>query len=100
MTVPQTRQATVVILWSKDADLESGVAVETIQARTMASTLQISESRRKASLSEACSAPNGGFKRLALPAVAAAVQTLGGNKGRPVVHQDWSARPRRDGKPS
>jgi hypothetical protein len=65
----------------------------------MTSTLQKSETRQQASLAEARGAPNGGFKRLALPAVAAAVQTLGGSKGRPVAHKDWSAL-RRDRKPS
>ncbi len=69
------------------------------QARTMSSTLQKSETRQKASLAEARNAPNGGFKRLALPAVAAAVQTFGGSKGRSGAHQDWSAL-RREGEPS
>jgi hypothetical protein len=47
----------------------------------------------------ASSAPNGGFKRLALPAVAAAVQTLAQAKSRKDGHGEWPAL-RRDGKPS
>ena len=42
------------------------------------------------------SAPNGGFKRLALPAVAAAVQTLAQAKSRKDGHGEWPGL-RRDG---
>jgi len=45
-------------------------------------------------------APNGGFKRLALPAVAAAVQTRAPAKGRVVPSHDRPATARRDGKPN
>jgi hypothetical protein len=66
----------------------------------MTSTVQKPENRQKTSLAEARSAPDGGFKRLALPAVAAAVQTLAGAKPRRPAHQDWPAPMRRGGKPS
>jgi hypothetical protein len=65
----------------------------------MTGTLYKANSRQKASLAEARVAPDAGFKRLALPAVAAAVQTLTGAKSRNVAHQDWPPL-RRDGKPS
>jgi hypothetical protein len=42
------------------------------------------------------SAPNGGFKRLALPAVAAAVQTLARAKSREEGQAEWRAQPHRD----
>lgn len=57
------------------------------------------ESQKKTSLAEARPAPHG-FKRLALPAVAAAVQTLSPAKQRPVQRREWPAQMRRDGKPS
>jgi hypothetical protein len=65
----------------------------------MTSTLHKADTRQKASLAEARVAPDAGFKRLALPAVAAAVQTLAGAKPRKVAHQEWPPL-RRDGKPS
>lgn len=95
--MPQTGQRTVAILCSNDAGPESGAAVETNQARIMANPLQTSETRQKASLVEARGAPNGGFKRLALPAVAAAVQQLSQARSQETAHQD---RVRRDRKPS
>lgn len=66
----------------------------------MTSTLRKPETRHGASLAEACDAPNGGFKRLALPAVAAAVQTSAQAKSRDPEHQEWSALLRREEKRS
>jgi hypothetical protein len=43
-------------------------------------------------------APNGGFKRLALPAVAAAVHTLAHAKPCKSEHQELAALLRREGK--
>jgi hypothetical protein len=53
-----------------------------------------------ASPADTRSAPNGGFKRLALPAVAAAVQTLASAKARSAASSDRPANARRDGKPN
>ena len=57
---------------------------------------------RHASLSKAARmAPDGSFKPLALPAVAAAVQTLAQAKpSRAAHHQEWPALLRRDAKPN
>ena len=68
----------------------------------MASTNRRLDTQHDASLTEAArTAPNGGFKRLALPAVAAAVHTLNQAKPRkPVHHQELAALLRRDGKPN
>jgi hypothetical protein len=99
MTVPQTGQRTVVIPCSNDGG-PNRAAVETIQARTMTNTLRKAEIPATQSPADARNAPNGGFKRLALPAVAAAVQTLASAKGRVVPSQDRPANGRRDGKPS
>jgi hypothetical protein len=70
------------------------------QARTMTNTSYKIEAQKRTSLAEARPAPHGGFKRLALPAVAAAVQTLSPAKQRPVERREWPAPMRRDGKPS
>jgi hypothetical protein len=57
------------------------------------------DSHRDTSLAEAArTAPNGGFKRLALPAVAAAVHPLTKAKPGKPAHQDLAALLRRDGK--
>ena len=67
----------------------------------MTKTLRKLDTQHDASLAEAArTAPNGGFKRLALPAVAAAVQTLPQAKPRKPAHQELSAPLRRDGKPN
>jgi len=99
MTAPQTGQRRVAIPCSNDAG-PNQAAVETIQARTMTNTLRQTEIPATQSEAEARNAPNGGFKRLALPAVAAAVQTLATAKGRAVVSHDRPANARRDGKPN
>jgi hypothetical protein len=66
----------------------------------MTSTLQKSEPRSRANLVEARGAPDSGFKRLALPAVAAAVQALATAKPRHSAHEERPAPVRRTGKPS
>ncbi len=88
--MPQTGQRTVAILCCKEAGPNRGRGGNE-QAGTMTSTLHKSATR-KASLAEACDAPNGGFKRLALPAVAAAVQTLAQARPQETAPQDRSRR--------
>jgi hypothetical protein len=66
----------------------------------MTSIVHKSETRPRANLAEVRGAPDGGFKRLALPAVRAAVQALASAKPRQSAHQDWPAPVRRSGKPS
>jgi hypothetical protein len=67
----------------------------------MTSNLRNLDSQHSASLGEAArSAPNGGFKRLALPAVAAAVHTLAQTKPRQPAHREWPALLRRDSQQS
>ena len=67
----------------------------------MTRTVQKPDIRRSTSLAEAArSAPDGGFKRLALPAVAAAVHTLAQAKPRQPAHREWPAFLRHEGKPS
>jgi len=57
------------------------------------------DTQHETSLAEACrTAPDGGFKRLALPAVAAAVHTLAQAKPRKPAHQEVVALLRREGK--
>jgi hypothetical protein len=64
----------------------------------MTNTLRKLDTQHHASLAEAArAAPNGGFKRLALPAVAAAVHTLAQAKARQPARQEWPAQLRRDG---
>ena len=63
----------------------------------MSSTSNQSETRKRASAAE--SRVDAGFKRLALPAVAAAVQALALAKPRKPGHQEWPA-VRRDGRPN
>ena len=66
----------------------------------MTNTLRRLDTQRDTSLAESArSAPNGGFKRLALPAVAAAVHTLAQAKSRKDRHKEWPAA-RRDAKAS
>jgi hypothetical protein len=66
----------------------------------MTNTLRRLDTQCDTSLAESArSAPNGGFKRLALPAVAAAVHTLAQAKSRKDGHGEWPAL-RREGKPS
>jgi hypothetical protein len=65
----------------------------------MTITLRKPETRHGSSLAETRGAPHGGFKRLALPAVAAAVQTLAQAKSREQVHEESAPR-RRDGEES
>jgi hypothetical protein len=66
----------------------------------MTSTNRRHDTQHDSSLAEAArTAPNGGFKRLALPAVAAAVHTLTQAKPRKPEHQE-SALQRRDGEPT
>ena len=68
--------------------------------KTMTSRLRKLDTQHDTSLAGAAqSAPDGGFKRLALPAVAAAVQTLAKAKMREPAPQDCS-RPQRGGRPS
>jgi hypothetical protein len=66
----------------------------------MTSIVHKSETRPRATPAEVRGAPDAGFKRLALPAVAAAVQALGKSKPLQLAHQDWPAPLRRSGKPS
>jgi hypothetical protein len=67
----------------------------------MTSTIRRLDTQHDASLAEAArTAPNGGFKRLALPAVAAAVQPLAQAKPRKSTHQELAALLRRDAKPN
>lgn len=99
MTAPQTGQPTVAIPCSNDAG-PNRAAVETIQARAMTNTLRKAEISATQSPADARNAPNGGFKRLALPAVAAAVQTRAPAKGRIVASHDRPANAQRDGKPN
>ena len=55
----------------------------------MTSTRRKLDTQHDTSLAEAArNAPNGGFKRLALPAVAAAVQTLTRAKPRQPAHRE------------
>jgi hypothetical protein len=93
--VPQTRQGTVAIIeW--DARGPNRAVVKR-QARIMTNTLRKLDTHPDTSLAEAArTAPNGGFKRLALPAVAAAVHTLAQAKSRRPAHQEWPAQMRRD----
>ena len=56
----------------------------------MRSNLRKLDTQHDSSLAEAArSAPNGGFKRLALPAVAAAVHTLALAKPRQPAPREW-----------
>ena len=64
----------------------------------MTNTLRKLDAQHDTPPEAARSAPNGGFKRLALPAVAAAVHTLSQGKARKPTHQEWPALLRRDGK--
>jgi hypothetical protein len=65
----------------------------------MTKTIRKLDTQHDTSLAGAArTAPNGGFKRLALPAVAAAVHTLTQAKPRKPAHQELSALLRRDGK--
>lgn len=65
----------------------------------MTSTLRKLDAHRETSLTDAArSAPHGGFKRLALPAVAAAVHTLAQAKPRKPTHHEVAALLRQDGK--
>ncbi len=97
MSVPQTRQGTVAII-ARDVRGPDRAAVKR-QARAMTSTNRRLDSQHDSSLAEAArTAPNGGFKRLALPAVAAAAHTLTQAKSRKPAHQEWAALLRRDGK--
>jgi hypothetical protein len=64
----------------------------------MTNTNRKLDTQHDTSLAEACTAPNGGFKRLALPAVAAAVQTIPKATTRKPTHQGLTALLRRDGK--
>jgi hypothetical protein len=99
MSVPQTRQGTVAII-GRDVRGPHRAAVKR-QARTMTTNLRKLDTQHDASLAEAArTAPNGGFKRLALPAVAAAVHTLAQTKPREPTHREWPTRLRRDSKPS
>ena len=67
----------------------------------MTSTLRKLDTHHDTSLAEAGGgAPNGGFKRLALPAVAAAVRSVSQAKSRPPAQREWPALLRRDGQPS
>ena len=67
----------------------------------MTSTIRRLDPQHDASLAEAArTAPNGGFKRLALPAVAAAVQTVSQPKPRKSNHQELAAFLHRAGKPN
>jgi hypothetical protein len=67
----------------------------------MTNILRKLDTQHQASLAESArSAPNGGFKRLALPAVAAAVQTLARAKSREDGQAQRPARPHRDGNPN
>jgi hypothetical protein len=97
--MPQTGPRTVAIICSNHVD-PIGSRWKRLEVRTMTSIVHKPETRQRASLAEARTAPDGGFKRLALPAVAAAVQTLARAKPRQPAHQEWPALPRRDGKPS
>ena len=99
MSVPQTRQGTdAIICWCVRGPDRAAVKR---QARTMRSTNRTLDTQHDASLAEAArTAPNGGFKRLALPAVAAAVHTLAQTKPRQPAHGEWPALLRRDSKPS
>ena len=95
-SMPQTRQGTVAIIGRLCAAPDRAVVKR--QARLMASTIRRLDTQHDASLAEAArTAPNGGFKRLALPAVAAAVQTLTQAKPRKSTHQELAALLRRDG---
>ena len=97
--MPQTRQGTVAII-ARDVRGPNRDAVKR-QARAMTSTNRRLDTQHDASLAEAArTAPNGGFKRLALPAVAAAVHTLAQAKPRKPAHEEWSALLRRDGEPN
>lgn len=63
----------------------------------MTSTLRKLDNRQDTSSADALrSAPNGGFKRLALPAVAAAVHTLAQAKLRNPAHHEQPALLRKD----
>jgi len=65
----------------------------------MTNTLRKLDTQRDTSLAESArSAPNGGFKRLALPAVAAAVHTLAQAKARKDGQGEWPAL-HRNGRP-
>lgn len=99
MSVPQTRQGTVAIIHSYMRG-PNRAAVKR-QARTMTSTFRNLDTQHDTSLAEvARAAPNGGFKRLALPAVAAAVHSRSQAKSRPPAHREWPALLRRDGNAS
>jgi hypothetical protein len=99
MSVPQTRQAVVAIMWWDVRGPDRATVKR--QARIMTNNLRKLDTQHGASMAEAArSAPNGGFKRLALPAVAAAVHTLAQTKPRQPAHGEWPALLRRDGKPS
>ena len=100
-SMPQTRQGTVAIIASNVRG-PNRAAVKR-QARTMTSSLRKLDTQHDASVAEAArTAPAGGFKRLALPAVAAAaaVHTLAQAKSRKEGHAEWPALLRRDGTPS
>ncbi len=67
----------------------------------MTSTLRKLDTQHHSSLTEAArDAPNGGFKRLALPAVAAAVQTLARAKSGQQTYREWPEFLRRDAQAS
>ena len=67
----------------------------------MTSTFRNLDAQHDTSLAEAGrAAPNGGFKRLALPAVAAAVRSVSQAKSRRRTHREWPALLRRDGQAS
>ena len=95
-SMPQTCQAEVAII-NRLCAARIGAAVKR-QARTMTSKNRRLDTQQDTSLAEAArTAPNGGFKRLALPAVAAAVQTLPPAKPRKSTYQELAALLRRDG---
>lgn len=94
-SMPQTRQREVAII-GRDVRGPNRAPVKR-QARTMTNTSRRLDTQHDTSLAEAArTAPNGGFKRLALPAVAAAVHTLAQAKPRKSTHQEWPALLRRD----
>jgi hypothetical protein len=99
MSMPQTRQGTVAII-ATDVRGPDRATVKR-QARTMTKTLRKLDTQHDSSLTEAArSAPNGGFKRLALPAVAAAVHTLAQAKPRQPAPREWPEFLRREEKAS
>jgi hypothetical protein len=101
MSMPQTGPRTVAIIcFTSRRYPHAGRGGNVLKASIMTSTLQKSEPRPRANLVELRGAPDSGFKRLALPAVAAAVQALATAKPRHSAHEDWPAPVRRTGKPS